>query len=36
MFEQLVPPDSRPASRGVPLVPLRRLTANAHSTQPLI
>jgi hypothetical protein len=36
MFEQLVPPDSRPASRGVPLIPLRRLTANAHSTQPLI
>jgi hypothetical protein len=30
MLEQLVPSDSSPASRGVPLVPLRRLAANAH------
>jgi hypothetical protein len=36
VFEQLVLPDPSPASRGVPLIPLRRLTANAHSTQPLI
>ena len=35
VFEQLVLPDPGPASRGVPLVPLRRLAANAHSTQPL-
>jgi hypothetical protein len=34
--EQLVFANPSPASRGVPLVPLRRLTANAHSTQPLI
>src|SRR5262245_25626485 len=27
MLEQLVPPDPRPASRGVPLVQLRRLAA---------
>jgi hypothetical protein len=33
--EQLVLPNPRPASRGVPLVPLRRLTANAHNTQSL-
>ena len=32
MLEQLVPPGSRPASRGVPLVPLRRLAANAHGS----
>ena len=32
MLEQLVPPDPGPASRGVPLVPLRWLTATAHST----
>ena len=30
MLEQLVPLDSSPASRGVPLAPLRRLAANAH------
>jgi hypothetical protein len=30
MLEQLVPSDSSPASRGVPLVPLRRSAANAH------
>jgi hypothetical protein len=29
VFEQLVLPDPGPASRGVPLVPFRRLTANA-------
>src|SRR5262245_34762541 len=34
VFEQLVLPDPGPASRGVPLVPLRRLATNAHSTQP--
>jgi hypothetical protein len=34
MFEQLVLPDPGPASRGVPLVPLRRLAANAHSIHP--
>ena len=32
MFEQLVPPDASPASRGVPLIPLRRLAANAHGS----
>ena len=36
MLEQLVLPDPGPASCGVPLVPLRWLSANAHSTQPLI
>jgi hypothetical protein len=30
MFPHLVPSDSGPASRGVPLVPLRRSAANAH------
>jgi hypothetical protein len=32
MLEQLVPPDSSPASRRVPLIPLRRLAANAHGS----
>jgi len=32
VFEQLVPPDASPASRRVPLVPLRRLAANAHGS----
>ena len=32
MLEQLVLPDPGPASCGVPLVPLRRLAANAHSS----
>src|SRR5262249_12163690 len=32
VFEQLVPPDPRPASRGVPLVPVRQLAANAHGS----
>src|SRR5262245_41524239 len=32
MLEQLVLPDPSPASRGVPLVPLRRLAANAHGS----
>jgi hypothetical protein len=35
VFAQLVSSDSTPASRGVPLVPLRRLAANAHN-QPII
>lgn len=30
VFEQLMFPDPGPASRGVPLVPLRRLAADAH------
>jgi hypothetical protein len=30
MREQLLPPDPRPASRGVPLVPSRRLATNTH------
>jgi hypothetical protein len=30
MLEQLVPSDSSPASRGVPLVPLRRSAVSAH------
>jgi hypothetical protein len=29
MFTQLVPPDPRPASRGVPLIPFCQLAANA-------
>src|SRR5262249_51295590 len=29
MFAELVPPDPRPASRGVPLVRFRRFAANA-------
>jgi hypothetical protein len=32
LFAQLMPSDSSPASRGVPLVPLRRLAANAHGS----
>jgi hypothetical protein len=32
VLEQLVPPDPRPAIRGVPLIPLRRLAANAHGS----
>jgi hypothetical protein len=32
MFAQLVPPDSSPASGGVPLIPFRRLAANAHGS----
>jgi hypothetical protein len=32
VFEQLVLSDSSPASRGVPLVPLRRLAANTHGS----
>src|SRR5262249_8734468 len=32
VFEQLVPPDASPASRGIPLVPLRRSAANAHGS----
>src|SRR5262245_6909559 len=32
VFEQLVPPDASPASRRVPLIPLRRLAANAHGS----
>ena len=36
MLEQLVPTDPRPAPRAVPSVPLRRLTANTHNTQPFI
>ena len=31
MLEQLVPSDSSPAGGAVPLIPLRRLAANAHS-----
>ena len=31
MFEQLVPPDPRPAPGTVPCVPLRRLTMNTHT-----
>jgi hypothetical protein len=34
VFEQLVLPDPGPTSRGVPLVPLRRLATSAHRTQP--
>jgi hypothetical protein len=34
VFEQLVLPDPGPASRGVPLIPLRRLATSAHRTQP--
>src|SRR6516165_5368639 len=32
VFAQLVLPDPGPASRGVPLVPLRRSAANAHGS----
>ena len=32
VFAQLVSPDPPPASRGVPLVPLRRLAANTHGS----
>jgi hypothetical protein len=32
MLEQLVPPDPRPAIRGVPLVPLCRSAANSHGS----
>jgi hypothetical protein len=32
VYAQLMRSDSRPASRGVPLVPLRRLAANAHGS----
>ena len=35
MREQLVPPDPRPAPRAIPSVPLRRLAANTHNSQPL-
>jgi hypothetical protein len=35
VYEQLVFPNPGPASRGVPLIPPRRLTANAHNTQSL-
>jgi hypothetical protein len=31
VFAQLMPPDLRPAISGVPLVPLRRSAAGAHS-----
>jgi hypothetical protein len=34
MLEQLVLPDPGPTSRGVPLIPLRRLATSAHRTQP--
>jgi hypothetical protein len=34
MLEQLVPPDPGPTSRGIPLIPLRRLATSAHRTQP--
>jgi predicted metal-dependent HD superfamily phosphohydrolase len=36
MLEQLVLPDPGPTSRGVPLIPLRRLATSAHRTQPFI
>ena len=36
VFEQLVPPNPRPAPGAVPCVPLRRLAANTHNTQPFI
>ena len=32
MFAQLVPSDSRPASRGVPLIPFCRLATNSHGS----
>jgi hypothetical protein len=32
VFEQLVPSDSSPAIRGVPLIPLRRPAADAHGS----
>ena len=34
MLEQLVLPNPGPASRGVPLIPLRRLATSAHRTRP--
>ena len=34
VFEQLVPPNPRPAPGAVPCVPLRRLAANTHNIQP--
>jgi hypothetical protein len=34
VFEQLVLPNPGPASRGVPLIPLRRSATSAHRIQP--